>query len=189
MTAILIAEPATEPVNISELKDYLRIETADEDALIAELLKYARIYLENTSGLKLITQIWRIYLDKIVAGIPVELPLSPIRSVQSVTAYDEDGTPSTIEPSKYSTDLLSSVPKILFHNSLPATRCFNGVEIDVNAGFGDLATDVPDSLRRAIIILAAHWYEFRSEFSPQQQPVSIPDGFTTLLAPYRRIMI
>jgi uncharacterized phiE125 gp8 family phage protein len=62
----------------------------------------------------------------------------------------------------------------------------NGIEIDFTAGFGQAATDVPDLLRRAIILLAAHWYEFRMSFGPGDQPVSYPAGYERMIAPFRR---
>lgn len=61
----------------------------------------------------------------------------------------------------------------------------NGVEIDFTAGFGEAGTDVPDLLRRAILLLAAHWYEFRTGFGPEDQPVSYPPAYERLIAGYR----
>jgi uncharacterized phiE125 gp8 family phage protein len=40
-------------------------------------------------------------------------------------------------------------------------------------------------LRRAILVLAAHWYEFRSSYSPADQPVSYPPNYERMIAGYR----
>ena len=61
----------------------------------------------------------------------------------------------------------------------------NGVEIDFTAGFGEAGADVPDLLKRAILLLVGHWYEFRAGFGPADQPVSYPAGYERLIAFYR----
>ena len=61
----------------------------------------------------------------------------------------------------------------------------NGLEIDFRAGFGEAGTDVPDLLRRAILLLVAHWYEFRAGFGPGDQPVSYPPSYERMIAHYR----
>ncbi len=40
----------------------------------------------------------------------------------------------------------------------------NGVEIDFSAGYGEAGTDVPDLAQRAMLMLVAHWFEFRASF-------------------------
>jgi uncharacterized phiE125 gp8 family phage protein len=44
---------------------------------------------------------------------------------------------------------------------------------------------VLDLLRRAILLLVAHWYEFRASFGPNDQPVGYPVGYERLIAGYR----
>jgi uncharacterized phiE125 gp8 family phage protein len=44
---------------------------------------------------------------------------------------------------------------------------------------------VPDLLRRAILLLVAHWYEFRAGFGPDDQPASYPAGYERMVAGYR----
>jgi uncharacterized phiE125 gp8 family phage protein len=60
----------------------------------------------------------------------------------------------------------------------------NGIEIDFTAGFGEAGTDVPDLLRRAILALVAHWYEFRGVYDAGQ-PVSYPAGYDRMISSYR----
>ena len=61
----------------------------------------------------------------------------------------------------------------------------NGIEIDFLAGFGEAGTDVPDLLKRAILTLTAHWYEFRGVLGAEDQPASYPAGYERLIAGYR----
>ena len=75
--------------------------------------------------------------------------------------------------------------RIHFDMRPEALRVMNGVEIDFSAGFGEAGTDVPDLLRRAIILLAAHWYEFRASFGAADQPLSYPGSYERIVARYR----
>jgi len=59
MGTMLLAGPAVEPVTLEETKAHLRVEFADDDALIAGLIKAARDCAESATNRKLITQPWR----------------------------------------------------------------------------------------------------------------------------------
>lgn len=63
MTLTRIAGPAVEPITLSEAKAHLRVTDTVEDALISNLIKAAREEVEQATGLALITQEWRLYLD------------------------------------------------------------------------------------------------------------------------------
>ncbi|MCP5088318.1 MAG: hypothetical protein GY952_16120, partial [Rhodobacteraceae bacterium] len=63
MTTALLSKPAVEPVTLSEAKTHLRVDGADEDALIGELILAARQYQEQVTGVFPITQTWRQYED------------------------------------------------------------------------------------------------------------------------------
>jgi uncharacterized phiE125 gp8 family phage protein len=80
---------------------------------------------------------------------------------------------------------VSRPARIHFNASVAPLRAMNGLEIDFTAGFGEAGTDVPDPLKRAILLLVAHWYEFRAGYGPADQPVSYPAGFDRIVAGYR----
>jgi uncharacterized phiE125 gp8 family phage protein len=64
-------------------------------------------------------------------------------------------------------------------------QTLNGIEIEFSAGFGEAGTDVPDTLKRAMLIHVGHMFAFRGVLSPDQQPAGIPDGYERLIAPFR----
>ena len=67
----------------------------------------------------------------------------------------------------------------------PATRAPGAIEIDITAGYGALAADVPSPLRHAIRMLVAHWYEQRGAVGGVRAADTVPLGFAALVAPYR----
>ena len=45
---------------------------------------------------------------------------------------------------------------------------------------------MPDLLKRAILMLVAHWFEFRGVAGAADQPVGHPPGYDRIVAAYRR---
>ncbi len=187
MTIALINSPVIEPLSLNEVKTHLRVDHDHEDNLLTDTLKAARQYVEFASGRKLITQIWRQYMTSFPADRNVVFQVSPIQTVTAITLFDSDGTPHLLA-AQDSEIIRGSQPAVLALSvSIDPILAANGLEIDCVAGYGDLGIDVPDTLKRAILLLVAHWYEFRGAIAPQDQPVSLPPGFDTLMAPFRRV--
>ena len=84
---------------------------------------------------------------------------------------------------------MSRPARLLFLSRPPVEQAFNGLEIDFTAGYGEAGTDVPDLLKRAILLLVAHWYEFRTAFGAGDQPVSYPPAYARLIATYRPVRL
>lgn len=185
MTLIRTGAPALEPVTLVDAKAHLRITHASEDALISGLIRAAREDVERTTGMALIDQSWRLVLDRWPTDNFVMLVRHPVRQVLSVTIFGAEGAASIVNPAAYQLDTLSRPARIHFDRAPERLRVMNGVEIDFRAGFGEAGTDVPDLLKRAMLLLVAHWYEFRSSFGPDDQPVSYPGGYDRLLSGYR----
>lgn len=105
-----------------------------------------------------------------------------MRELIAVTVFDADGAASVLAPEGYQLDAVSSPARIRFARRPAPGLALNGIEIDFLAGFGEAGTDVPDLLKRAMLILVAHWHEFRGAFGPDSQPVSIPNEFHRLIS-------
>lgn len=185
MTLIRTVEPSAEPVTLAEAKAHLRLDHSSEDELLSGLIRAAREEVERAAGLALIEQSWRLVLEKWPRNGTVAVPIHPVRDILSVTAYGPEGEVSLVNPSSYQADTVSRPARIGFREAPPALRTMNGIEIDFTAGFGEAGTDVPDLLRRAMLLLVAHWYEFRTAFGPKDQPVGYPAGYDRLIAPFR----
>ncbi|MEM7303627.1 MAG: head-tail connector protein [Pseudomonadota bacterium] len=186
MSLTQIAGPALEPVTVVELKTHLRVETSDEDAFLNDLVRTARQQVEAMTGKSLITQQWLQVVDGNRLNALISILPSPVRSIDSLTINAADNTTSVLSPGDYSADLISDPARLKINSSLVGARCFNGLEIRVTTGFGDLPTDVPDGLKRAIVVLAGHWFEHRTE---AEYRTGTPAGLDLLLAPYQRLSI
>jgi uncharacterized phiE125 gp8 family phage protein len=186
MTLFRTVAPDAEPVTVAELKAHLRIDGSQEDGLLGDLIRTARSEVEQATGCALLSQDWRLILDAWPVGNCVLLRCSPVREILAVTVYGADGGATVLDPAQMLLDGVSRPARLLFEAPPQPEQALNGIEIDFRAGFGEAATDVPDLLKRAIVVLAGHWFEFRASFAPSDQPVSYPPGYERLVAPFRQ---
>ena len=186
MALFRIAEPAVEPVSVADARAWLRIDHEGDDALLGDLIRAARVTVENETGKALIDQQWRLTRDRWPSGDVLTMPRGPVSGILSVVIYDRDGNPDVVDTADLVLDGLSDPARLYFENRPAPGRRMNGIEIDFSCGYGPSGADVPEPLRRAILMLVAHGYEFRGAFRADDQPVSWPDGVLPLLRPYRR---
>ncbi|WP_421724239.1 head-tail connector protein [Bauldia sp.] len=190
MTAALITGPALEPVSLADAKAHLRLDTADDDGLLTAAIVAARVHVEAATRRLLIEQAWRLYYDAWPRSV-VALPVAPLMSVDKVTVFDAAGAPQVVAPEDYTADVVSVPARLTLATSAPTAvgQAFNGIEIDVTAGYGATSVNVPAPLRQAILMLVAHWYEHRGAVGHDQGGETTPLGFDALVAPFRLVTV
>ncbi|MFA5162095.1 MAG: head-tail connector protein [Elusimicrobiales bacterium] len=187
----LIAAPAAEPVTLAEQKSHSRVDYADDDALIAGFIKAARECVEMLTNRKLITQRWRVYWDGLPADGVIIAPFAPVTAVEFVRFWDANGVGTVLNAAVYYADVLCEparvLPKDNWQTPSAGFRRANGIEVDFGCGYGAAGANVPEPLRQAIRLLAAHWYENRIAVSDAANVrfEELPMGVQYLLAPYR----
>lgn len=191
MTLTRLSGPVLEPISLAEAKSHLRIDTSDEDSIILALISAARLHVERVTRKITIHQNWRLYVDDLPTTKTVLLPISPISQISAVTFYDAQGNPSVLDAASYIVDLTSYPARLKFNGSVPFTslREFNGIEIDLVAGYGATTIDVPSDLKQAILLLVAHWFENRSAVTDVASYAPIPSGVQELLQPFRTVSL
>lgn len=184
MNPILIGGPAVEPVTTLEMKTYLRIDEDDtQDELVAGLIKAARLMVENVSRRILVEQRWRVALDRWPRGGAVVLPLSPVMAIEGIRVFDAAGAATEIPPAAFEADLIGDPPRIDLRDAPQPGRARSGIAIDLRAGYGATPEAVPATLRLAIKILVAHWFENRGDMVGEQ---ILPPEALALIAPFQR---
>jgi uncharacterized phiE125 gp8 family phage protein len=137
--------------------------TSIEDTLLSALIVAARDYAEGFQGRAYITQTWELALDEWPDIIP--LPKPPLQSVDSIEYYDTAGALNLLAPADYQVDVRGYQPRIspVYGGTWPSIQLqpLAGIVVTFTAGYGDLASDVPDRIRTAIEMLAGHLYEHR----------------------------
>lgn len=176
-------QPTAEPISLADAKAHIRVDIADDDALITTLIQSAREYVEMRTGLSLMTQTWVLQLDRFPRSDRIELwpavgspygamllPRRPVASVTGITWTDDSGNVNTVDPSTYLVDFVSENPRIALHvnDSWPSTSdspglaAMAGVNVTFTAGYASAAV-VPKHLLAAIRLMVGHWYLNREE--------------------------
>jgi len=185
MTPIFVEGPAVEPVTLAEMKAYLRVDDDDEaqDAVIAGLVRAARLVVEAASRRVLIEQSWRVVLDRWPPAGVVLLPLSPLIAVESIKVFAAAGAAAEIAPAAIESDALADPPRVAVPDAPEPGRARNGIVIALKVGYGAAPEAVPATLRLAVRILVAHWFENRGDVAGEQ---ILPPEALALVAPFRR---
>ena len=183
MASILLNPPAVEPLTLAEAKAYLRVEHDDDDDLIETLIASARTELESKTKRALITQQWRVVLDAWPPDGRIAVTPAPLREVVAARVYDQDNIAHVLDTEAFVVDTAAAPGVIGFVPWAIAVpgRAVAGIELDIECGYGDAASDVPEPLRQAVRLLLAHAYENRS----LDGAALAPGALASLIAPYR----
>jgi uncharacterized phiE125 gp8 family phage protein len=156
--------PAIEPVTVTELKTYMRLDGSAYDAMLSGYITAAREAVEKHTGRTFISTVYELYMDSFPAyGGCIELIRPPVQSIASIH-YNQasDGVLTLLAPSKYMTDVVSQRPRIqpAYGESWPSARdMINAVKVTYTGGYGASAAAVPETLKICIKALASDLFE------------------------------
>lgn len=173
--------PASEPLSLAEAKIFLRVDHSDENDLIESLIATARQVVEGWTHRALITQTVVVTWDRLRSGVWLEIPKPPLQSVTKIEAREKDGNYSDIATT-YSVDTASLPGRVKFLD-MPdySTEYPAAIKMTYDAGYGDSATDVPNSLRQCVRFLVAHYYDLREPVTVGQAASRVPYSLQTIL--------
>lgn len=188
----IITPASVEPVTLAEAKLHLRVDIADDDALISGFITAAREWAENLTNLSWAQQT----LEMAVDGFNHQLCLlqGPVSEVVSVVYEDADGNEQTASATlyrlgtdQYGNDVLTLKPGMSWPaaNGMPGSvriRYKTGPE---PSGLPPAYVGFPESVKSAIKLQLGDLYEHRESsyvgVSHVQNPTAI-----NLLHFYRR---
>lgn len=184
----VITPPVGTPVTLDEARAQLRLDGSDEDALLEGYIAAATGHVEDVTCLLLMPQTVAFDLD-CFADLRRPLPRGPIRSV-TISYEDVDGSLQTVDPSTYRVRERGGLTLIRLAESerWPDLPVGGQVVVTAEAGFADAAA-VPNTLRQAILFLAAHYFEHRTPVNVGNIVNELPMTFKHLVEPYRLWLI
>jgi uncharacterized phiE125 gp8 family phage protein len=177
----LVTPPTQEPISLDEALAHCRVTDDSETGLIVGYLMAARQFAEDFTRCALLQQSIDYTIDfgwpMIRTESPyyaispyffyrtrVELPRRPLLNVQWVRYIDVDGVTQTLDPSQYIVVGNEVVPYIeqAFGVTWPITRYQPAaIQVRFDAGFGKAMADIPETIRQAILMLVAFWFDNR----------------------------
>lgn len=163
-------------------KAYLRVERADEDALIAGLVLAAAELCEAFVGQPLLE---RGFAETVPAGRAWRrLNRSPVREIDLVEALAPEGTAEALAVGAYGVDIDARGDGWVRTIAPQEAR---RIRVGYRAGLTGAWADLPAALRQGILRLAAHFYTSRTADGGRAgEP---PAAVAALWRPFRRIRL
>jgi uncharacterized phiE125 gp8 family phage protein len=170
MTVEITTQPATEPLTVQEVKDFLKVDGNDDDALIEVLIKAAREWAEATTGRSWLSQTAKEYWDKWpLSTVPPygewRLGKTPVSSVTSIQYIDENGVTQTWAAANYTADT-KSVPARIFPTEdvdYPDLGQYPNAVICTYVVGAAAPASVPATVKVGMLNKIAFWYENRED--------------------------
>jgi uncharacterized phiE125 gp8 family phage protein len=186
-----ISSPSTVlTLTLEEVKDHLRVDCDDEDALLSGYIRAETDSVEQVLNRALVTQTVDLYLDAFPADGTIDLPRSPVQSVTGVNYTTQGSTGvygSTVGAAQYTADIFSTPARVVLKSSgtWPDAdlETDNPIRVRYTAGYGDMGSDVPEPIRTALLLRIGDRYWQREALSGMTRyPLRADDR---LLAPYK----
>ena len=179
-----VVTPAAKcPVSLQEMKDHMRVDHDDENAVIQGFIASATEYVGSVAKRQFVQATYDYTLDGFPSGCRMVLPRTPLVSVASITYIDTDGVSQTFSSSLYNvkTDTVIGSVDLAYNEAWPSTRGdVDSVTVRFVAGYADIAT-VPHAVKTAIKLLAAHWHEHRESVVVGTIATNLPMAVDSLL--------
>jgi uncharacterized phiE125 gp8 family phage protein len=166
-------------VAMSEAQAYVRIETGEEEAVLAGLIRTASALCESFINQVVIARDFA--MDLPVSGAWERLPVTPVRSIGEVDRIDPNGSAAPLASDSYAIDIDSAGDGwVRVSQGDGATR----VRVAGRAGLADDENGVPEPIRHGVLRLVAHMFTTRDGEGGEP-----PAAVTALWRPYRRMRI
>ncbi len=179
--------PTVEPITLDEAKLHLKVDGADDNALISALITTVRQLAERETKRAFITQTWEMFLD--YAPPEIDIPKPPLQATGlSIKVIDEAGTETIVSATLYDIDASENSPGRVRLKSgyvWPSHRYFASFVIEFVCGYGLLATDVPEALKQGLFVLIGHMYENRGGEGAVKARVHALEEARILFAPFK----
>ncbi|GAB0151110.1 head-tail connector protein [Marinobacterium sp. BA1] len=172
-------------ITLEDAKAHLRVQHTAEDALITALIDSAYRHAETRTGRIFDTAARTLILDGFgsTAGA-IELPWTPVQSIDSVEYVDPDGVTQTLQtpPLRLETRALYPLLMPQWDTDWPAT-IDEPESVTITATVG--MTETPADVRAGLLLLIGHLYENRESVVIGTISSELPMGVSMLLDPYR----
>lgn len=174
MSGLGLAQPM---VSMSEAQAYVRIETGEEEAVLAGLVRSASALCEAFLGRVVIA---RAYSAQVAASADWQrLPVTPVLTIDSVQSVASDGALTALPSSDYAIDIDLAGDGWV---RLVAGAGIERIAVGGMAGMADNPSDVPEPLRQGVLRLVAHLFAARDGDGGAP-----PAAVTALWRPFRRL--
>lgn len=193
---MMLIEETTVPQSalpVALFKEHLRLgsgfsDDGLQDGLLEGFLRSAMAAIEARTGKALIERDFAWTLTAWRDGATQGLPIGPVSAIAEVALIDRTGGEVAVDADRYVLRPDLHVPLLAAAGTaLPSIPQTGSVRVRFMAGFGPDWSDLPSDLQQAVMMLAAHYYEYRHEM--QFDAGCMPFGVSALIERYRRVRL
>ncbi len=183
----------TSALPVDEFRDHLRLGTgfADDfiqDGLLETCLRGAIAAIEARTGKALLIREfnWSVTAWRDLSRHT--LPVAPVNHLISLRILDRHGDEAFVDPNRFVLERDAHRPRLASTSLfLPSIPIGGSAEIAFEAGYAEKWQDLPEDLKRAVLLLASTYYENR--FEGAESGTAIPYGVSTLIERYRNVRL
>lgn len=191
---MMLVEETTVPLSalpVDQFKDHLRLgsgfsDDGIQDGMLEGHLRASMAAIEARTGKILIARefSWTVTAWRDARRQP--LPVSPVSAIAGVSLIDQSGVVTVIDSDRWYLEPDMQRPSLQpIGARLPNIPHAGSARIGLLAGFGPEWDDLPADLRQAVLLLAAHFYEYRYDVSHASPP--LPASVLSLIERYRTV--
>ncbi|MCC5966507.1 MAG: phage head-tail connector protein [Natronohydrobacter sp.] len=158
------------PLDLSETKLFLRVDSDIEDLAIQALTDAAAHEIEDTAEIALVNQVIRVTLDGWPDTDRLRLPIGPVFGSDPTFQVMADGE-------QIEADLITGKrPVLVLASATPEALRNARVVIEYEAGFGSTSADLPPDIAHAIRDQVAQSYDWRGGHAGEGKAGQHPRG-------------
>ena len=172
----MLAEPI---ITMSEAQAFVRIETGEEEALLAGLIRTASGLCEAFINQVAVARDFEV--DVPANGSWARLPLTPVRAIIAVSSIADGGEVTALAPIGYATDIDLNGDGWVRTTGGDARR----LRVAGRAGMAESENGIPEPIRQGVLRLIAHLFTARDGTAGGEPPAAV----TALWRPYRRMRL
>lgn len=155
-----------------------------QDAVIVAFLRAAIAAAEARTGRCLLSRDFVLTVSEWHAADAHRFPVLPVTTILEVVHVAGDGTRTIAAPASYWLDRTGDRPRLrAITGNLPTLGAAETAEVSFAAGAASTWEEVPADLQQAVLMLAAHYYEYRNDTGLSEG--CMPFGVSSLLEHYR----
>lgn len=178
-----------EALPVADLAERLRLASGfapdpGQDALLSGVLRAALAAVEARTGKAILRRTFRLSLAAWRDLGEQALPVAPVSAVLALRIVDRDGAAIVADAAGWR--LIPDPHRPLVRSvgfTLPTIPVAGRAEIDFDAGYAAVWSEVPGDLKQAVLMLAARFYD------DPAGGAALPEAVAALIAPYRHVRL
>ena len=193
---MMLVEETTVPASalpVAEFKNHLRLgsgfsDDGVQDAVLDGYLRASLAAIEARTGKILIEREFSWTLTAWRDDRRQPLPVAPVNAIINVMLVDLQGNDTAVDGDAWYLEPDMQRPSLQpVGTGLPAISAGGSVRIGLLAGFGPEWSDLPADLAQAVMLLGAHFYEYRHDVS--RAAPAMPISVLALIERYRTVRL